>query len=422
MAHLGALTIELTGHLNPMTALARELARRGHRVTFYLREAGRARVEQAGLGLRAFGQTEYPTGEEVARELRVLAGLGGLRALRHTVEVIRRRTVLCLREVPALARADGIDALLIDQATPEGATIADDLGLPYATVCNALALHEAPAVPPFFTTWGYAPGALGRLRNALAYRALRRLVQPVMREVNDHRARRGLAAYRTFHDAHSPRLQISQQPPEFEFPDRKWPAAFRFTGPWIDSGARTPLPFPWERLDPNRPLIYASMGTLQNGQFHVFEQIAAACAGTGAQIVISLGGGGRPEDLPPLAGDPLVVAAAPQLELLRRATLCVTHAGLNTTLECLSAGVPMVAIPVTNDQPGVAARIRHLGCGVVVPIAKLTVPRLRVAVDTVMKGESYRANVRRIRDAIKSRDGLRLAADHVERELLANVV
>ena len=64
-----------------------------------------------------------------------------------------------------------------------------------------------------------------------------------------------------------------------------------------------------------------------------------------------------------LPGNPLVVGYAPQLELLSRATLTITHAGLNTALESLSAGVPMVAIPVGNDQPGVSARLKAARVG-----------------------------------------------------------
>lgn len=60
--------------------------------------------------------------------------------------------------------------------------------------------------------------------------------------------------------------------------------------------------------------------------------------------------------LPELPGNPIVVNYAPQLELLKIADLTITHAGVNTTLESLSNGVPLVAIPITNDQPGVAAR------------------------------------------------------------------
>ncbi|MFZ0710133.1 MAG: glycosyltransferase, partial [Terrimicrobiaceae bacterium] len=61
------------------------------------------------------------------------------------------------------------------------------------------------------------------------------------------------------------------------------------------------------------------------------------------------------------AGSPIVVPFAPQLELLRRAALTITHAGLNTALESLNQGVPMVAIPIPNDQPEVASRLEWLG-------------------------------------------------------------
>jgi UDP:flavonoid glycosyltransferase YjiC (YdhE family) len=119
------------------------------------------------------------------------------------------------------------------------------------------------------------------------------------------------------------------------------------------------------------------MGTLQNRQQNVFYTIAEACAGLDAQLVISLGGSGSPDSLTGLPGSPLVVGYAPQLELLQKAALTITHAGLNTTLESLTNAVPMVAIPVANDQPGVAARIAWTGAGEVVPFARLSVPKLR---------------------------------------------
>ena len=76
-----------------------------------------------------------------------------------------------------------------------------------------------------------------------------------------------------------------------------------------------------------------------------------------------------------LPRDPITVPFAPQLELLKRAAVCITHAGLNTALESLTNGVPMVAIPITNDQPGVAARVRWTRSGEVVPLKKLNVVR-----------------------------------------------
>ncbi len=96
-----------------------------------------------------------------------------------------------------------------------------------------------------------------------------------------------------------------------------------------------------------------------------------------------MGGSAKPELLPGLPGNPLGVEYAPQLALLEKATLTITHAGMNTKTECVKYGVPMVAIPVTNDQPGVAARIAWTGAGEFVPLNKLNVPRLRDAIKQV---------------------------------------
>jgi MGT family glycosyltransferase len=161
-------------------------------------------------------------------------------------------------------------------------------------------------------------------------------------------------------------------------------------------------------------LIYASLGTLQNRQQHLFAQIAEACAHLPAQLVLSLGGGAKVDSLGKVPGAPILVDFAPQLELLERATLCITHAGLNTTLECLSQGVPMVAIPLANDQPGVAARIAWSGAGLFIPPAKLNPVRLRAAIEEVLSRPRYRENSQRLRAAIQSRDGLAMAAVLIE--------
>jgi UDP:flavonoid glycosyltransferase YjiC (YdhE family) len=77
-------------------------------------------------------------------------------------------------------------------------------------------------------------------------------------------------------------------------------------------------------------------------------------------------------DLRPLPANTLVVRTAPQIELLKHAVLCITHAGLNAALEALAQGVPMVAIPIGHDQPGVAARIAHHGVGEFMEVDDLT--------------------------------------------------
>ncbi len=210
--------------------------------------------------------------------------------------------------------------------------------------------------------------------------------------------------------------QISQQPAEFEFPRTQLPECFHFAGPFVDPTGRKPIPFPYEQLT-GQPLIYASMGTLQNQQQKIFQAIAAACANLDVQLVISLGGASN-FCLPELPGKPLVVQYAPQLELLQKATLTITHAGLNTALESLSNGVPMVAIPITNDQPGVAARIAWTETGEFVPLSRLSVPRLQKAIQQILTNETYKQNAIRLQQAIHHAGGVRRAADIIEQAVL----
>jgi MGT family glycosyltransferase len=369
------------------------------------------KIQDAGFAYRAFAKEEF-TIEETRRQLRVLAELHGLKAMRYTVDVLRRRTAACLREVPEMARADGVEMMLVDQVSPEGAAIAEHLRIPFATMSNALVLHIDSAVPPCFTPWKFSKSPLAKSRNWLANKLLRRLTRPVMHVVNQWRTGHGLAPWHTFADAHSPLLQISQQPREFEYP-RELPKQLHFVGPMFDQQTRERSNFPFEKLD-GRPLIYASMGTLQNRVKEIFTTIAQACAGLPAQLVIALGGGATPDVLGELPGSPVVVEFAPQLELIQRAELCITHAGLNTALECLAHGVPMVAIPITNDQPGVAARIAWCGAGKFILPGRLTAKKLAAMIEKVMREDSYRENARRLQSAIAKTRGAARAAELIE--------
>jgi MGT family glycosyltransferase len=156
------------------------------------------------------------------------------------------------------------------------------------------------------------------------------------------------------------------------------------------------------------------MGTLQNGILQTFRMIAEACAGLDLQLVISLGGGQDPSLLGNLPGDPVVVGYAPQLDLIRRSALTISHGGLNTALESLERGVPMVVLPVTYDQPGVGARVEWSGVGRSIPVGRLTVDRLREAVRVVLADPGYRERAGRLQSSIAAADGLNRAADVIE--------
>lgn len=354
---IGILCPPGAGHLNPMSALGYELQQRGHQVTLFGILDVESYATAAKLEFEAIAVDKFPLGSTKRSQQR-LGELNGIPAMLYTIDSFRQGTEAVLQEIPQACRRSKVEVLLIDQVLLEGSTIAEYLNLPFITICNALLLNPEPDVPPALIGWDYDPSWLGRLRNQIGTNLLKLAGIPVQLTVNRYREQWGLKPLSNSDNSQiwSTTAIISQQPPSFEFPRQELPNYFHFVGPFSNNNARTPIPFPWEKLT-DKPLIYPSLGTIQNQLIWVFIQIAYACLGLDVQLVISLGGASEPEELGYVPGKPIVVKAAPQLALLKRASLCITHAGMNTTLECLSNGVPMVAIPITNDQPAVAARI-----------------------------------------------------------------
>jgi zeaxanthin glucosyltransferase len=208
---------------------------------------------------------------------------------------------------------------------------------------------------------------------------------------------------------------LTQTPKAFDFESSQWAPQLYHTGPFHDGAGRIDPEFPWERLT-GEPLIYGSMGTVQNGLANVFRAIVtAASKHKDVQLVLSVGNNLDPKEIGPVPSNAIVVNQAPQLELLKRASVCITNAGLNTVLEALAQGVPQVAIPVTHDQPGVAARIAAKKTGVVVPAEELTSARLALAFDEIFQDSTYRDNARYFQEGIAKTQGLSMAADLVER-------
>jgi MGT family glycosyltransferase len=128
------------------------------------------------------------------------------------------------------------------------------------------------------------------------------------------------------------------------------------------------------------------------------------------------------DDLRPIPSNAIIVSTAPQIKSLKRAAICITHAGLNTALEALAQGVPMVAIPIGFDQPGVAARIAYHGVGEFVEVENLTVERLSQLIQRVRKNPSYCDRARYFEKAIAKTQGLDLATDVIERTFTKNQI
>jgi zeaxanthin glucosyltransferase len=412
MSHIGLICPPASGHLNPMTTLGYELKQRGHRVTLVGMQDAKSKTLAAGLEFWAIGEAEFPAGA-TANSLAKMGQLSGLAAFRYTVELFKKITATLLQEAPSAIRSAGVEILLIDQTSFGGSTVAQLLNIPFISVCCALMLNQEPSIPPFNSPWSYHASWWARLRNQAGHELMARMAKPISELLTEYRQQKNLPAFRHPDDAYSQLAQLCQQPAAFEFPRQSLPDCFHFTGPYANPASREPTSFPFDKLT-EQPLIYASLGTVQNRLLGIFKTIAEACQDLDAQLVIALGGGSTPELLPSLPGSPLVVGYAPQLELLQRATLTITHAGMNTALESLSNGVPMVAIPIANDQPGVASRIEWTGTGEVVSLKRLSISRLRSAIEQVLAKDSYKEKAVKMQEAIQAAGGVSRAADIVE--------
>jgi UDP:flavonoid glycosyltransferase YjiC (YdhE family) len=111
----------------------------------------------------------------------------------------------------------------------------------------------------------------------------------------------------------------------------------------------------------------------------------------GVQLVLSTGKNVDINALRPLPANAIVAPSLPQVELLSRASIRITRAGINTVLEAFSAGVPLVAIPVGFDQPGIAARITYHRAGECLPAAILTTEELSAAIRNVLSNQTFAA-------------------------------
>jgi zeaxanthin glucosyltransferase len=375
MTHFGVICLGATGHLNTVFPLGKELQRRGHQVTIFSSLVAQAKAQTTGFDfceIYSFSNKNTKHSKPFSR----------LADIQQTFQQFAKIAENRLQNAPKLIKERGVEALLIDLSVFEGGTIADYLNLPYITICCLLPLYQDPLVPPIATTWQYNSAWWAKLRNRSAYSLFNRIAQPVWQVIYRYRQKWNLPAYKHTNDIFSKLAIATRHIQEFEFP-RQLPPHFHFTGPFHHALERPPVEFPFEKLS-NQPLIYASMGTLQNKSDRIFRIIAEACQDLEAQLVISLGGGLDPTALPSLPGNPLVVKYAPQLELLQKASLNINHAGLNTALESLSYGVPMVAIPITDDQPGIAARIAWTGVGEFLSSSRLSASKLRTVIQKVL--------------------------------------
>lgn len=409
MSHIGVVAPPYYSHFQALQALAVELLARGHRVTFFHQVDAARWLSDPRVGFATVGAASHPPGS-LETTLRLAANPGSPWGLRRVIGQMAETTAMLCRELPAALTDQGIDALLCDQMEGAGALVAQSLRLPFVSVACALPVNREPGLPLPVMPFAYSTDPRSRQIYQGSTRVHDWLMIPLHRALDEAAGALGVPPPGALHGCLSPLAQISQTLPGFDFPRHGLPSHFHAVGPL--RGPRTETAGTWP-VDPGRPFVFASLGTLQGGRIGLFEQIALACRRLDAQLLIAHCGKLDKDQERRLLeqGATWVTDFAPQQWALEHASAVVTHGGLNTVMDAIAAGTPMLVLPIAFDQHGVAARVSHHRLGVSLP-RWTRAPRIARALERLLAGSA--PGSAKLAEELRQAGGAPRAADIVE--------
>jgi zeaxanthin glucosyltransferase len=207
MTHFGVIC-PTGSHLSNCFSLGFELQRCGHQITFLNVVDVKDKVLAANFGFRAIGETEFPVGSQERLAAR-RGQLSGITALKDTLKAAEQDMRVILQDSPAIIQAEKIEALLVDQCSPVGGTVADYLNIPFISLCNALPLNREISLPPMFTSWQYRSTLGATLRNQVGYALSTVLTKPIRKLTGTYRQQWKLPPHSHPNDSYSKLLNLS---------------------------------------------------------------------------------------------------------------------------------------------------------------------------------------------------------------------
>ena len=416
MTHFAVISPPFHSHLRAMEAIAGELLGAGHRVTFIQQADVGSALLDPQLGFAQVGAGSHPPGSLKAVIDRA-ARPGGPWGIRRVIADMAAATEMFCRDAPPLLRSMGVDALIVDQMEPAGGLLAEHLGLPFISVACALPVNREALVPLPVMPWRYRATPWGEQLNLHSSNVYDRAMQAHAEVIERYASSFGLPPRQRLDQCLSPLLQLSQTTARFDFPRTALPSHCYGVGALRPALADEPaLNVP---VANGRPFVFASLGTLQGDRFGLFQCIAEACRELDVQLLIAHCGrlDTRQERRLLQAGADWVTDFAPQRAVLARADALITHAGLNTVLDALEAGVPSLALPIAFDQPGVAARVVHAGVGLKLDPRLASRRRIVQVLRRLLREPGFAQCARSLGEDVRSAGGAPRAARLIERSL-----
>jgi MGT family glycosyltransferase len=390
-----ALVYPTHGHITPSLAVVRELVRRGEEVVFYATPRARAQVEATGATFRAYEASDTDFNPDPPTD-GLLADMARLLAL----------TERTLPRLIAELQSEAPDYILIDTKSVWGRLAAEAMRLPAITLSVVFALTRDHIAVPDLVRMLYGGASRETLLDGLQdferYTATARRLA----------ARHGVTAPDLIDFLSNPQpLTIVFTSREFQINGDTFGSAHRFIGASLTNGSTSTERTEIGSNSTSEPLVYVSLGTTFNDAPAFYQACFEAFANQPYQVLLSTGG--RAITLPEPPANLHVMPFVPQMDVLSRANVFVTHGGMNSANEGLWSGVPMVVVPQRGDQFLVARRMAELGAGIAIAPSEVTPVRLRDAVGRLIAESSFRDRARELGASLVAAGGPACAADEI---------
>src|SRR5689334_4758901 len=413
MATIIFMPFHWASDLNPTFALARKLRNRGHHVHYLAIPDTAERIRSQGFDFTPVFSRAFPEGSlakqyESEAEGKLYGVAEFMDRFHGTCELLREG------ELDRATNDLHPDLFLTSSGTPWVGIAAYKTGIPVIGFSSTLISVEDSAVPPFKTDLIPSDTGLSRLRTWLEWRKLflyRRFFARDWDITDGLKALAGDCGYPPakidFRVETWPRLLMPELvffPEELDFPRSRRPEGAFFIEASVDT-ERSDGDFPWDRLDEDKPLVYCTLGTVvpfkapaRVAEF--FQMFMDAMAQRPAlQGVVTISNYLKAEQFN-CPGNVLIVGEAPQVEVLKRASLMVSHGGVTGLKESAFMGVPMLLIPLHYDEFGNAARVVYHGLGARLQLKDVSAIKLGQLIDRVLDDSSYSARAKLVSERL----------------------
>ncbi|MEC1292260.1 glycosyltransferase [Bacillus mojavensis] len=378
--HISIINIPAYGHVNPTLALVEKLCEKGHRVTYATTEEFAASVQQAGAEALIY-HTSLNIDPKQIREMI---------EKNETPISLLKESLSILPQLEDLYQNDHPDLIIYDFIALAGKLFADKLDIPVIKLCSSYAQNESFQLG--------SEDMLLKMKEAEA-------------EFKAYLEQEQLPAVSFEQLAVPEALNIVFMPKSFQIQHETFDDRFCFVGPSL--GKRTEQ----ESLEIEKgdgPLMLISLGTAFNAWPEFYKMCIEAFRNSSWQVIMSVGKTIDPESLDEIPANFTIRQSVPQLEVLAKADLFISHGGMNSTMEAMNAGVPLVVIPQMYEQELTAKRVDELGLGVYLPKEEVTVSRLQEAVQAVSGDQEVLSRVKNMQKDVKEAGGAERAAAEIE--------